>query len=406
MKKNGAAHALITPEATGWRLRLDGQDQSLATLDDALSSIPASAHLELALPCQAVLLERHRLPSTDRAELADMLQLQLEKTLPFPVEEVSHGYEYLGHSESESTILSVTAQHTQLESICAPLRQSGRVPERISLYALRVGVACPQDETVLAVWPEQGQTVLAIFEKGKLSWAQAVPFTEPDSVIAELPGLLIAAELEGVPVDFTRIFVWPGDLDLIGALATHFGRPIEPLELTGEAQTGLDLLPPSWLQEANSRVSGERVKQRLLVFAVFYLLLIAGAFIFLAVQKRKLQTLQREFAMKEPNYAGIKDQMARWKALAPVVEPSRSIAEVLHALIRARTADVEFTTFNFSGREFTLKGEASTDGQFAFTQKLKKDDDINTYFDIQNPPYVLIGNTNKVTFTIVLKPKP
>src|SRR5437762_12360149 len=89
MKKNGASHALVSPGATGWRIRINGGiDNTVPTLDEALDAIPVDAHIELSLPCQSVLLERHTLPATDRAELADMLQLQLEKTLPFPVEEV------------------------------------------------------------------------------------------------------------------------------------------------------------------------------------------------------------------------------------------------------------------------------------------------------------------------------
>ena len=405
MKKNGAAHALITPEATGWRLRMGGQDQALASLDDALASIPSHAHIELALPCQAVLMERHTLPSTDRAELADMLNLQMEKTLPFPVDEMSHGFEVLGNSDSETTVLSVAAQHSQLETLCAPLRLNGRVPERISLHALRVAAACPLDETVLAVWPEQGQTVLAIIEKAKLSWAQAVPSADAETVIAELPGLLIAAELEGVPTNFTHVFASPGEPALSSALGTHFGRPIQPLELPPETTNALDLLPPGWLLEANSRESGERMKQRLLAFAVIYLLLIAGAFIFLAVQKRGLQKMQVQLAEMRPRYAGIANQIARWNTLAPVVEPSRFTCEVLHLLARNRNTNVEFTQFILSNREWTLKGEATTDGHFEFTQKLKKDEDLKA-FDMPppNPPYVLIGNTGKVTFTIVGRP--
>ena len=405
MKKNGVAHALITPEANGWRLCIAGENQALASLDDALAAIPSNAQIELALPCQAVLMERHTLPSTDRAELADMLNLQMEKTLPFPVDEMSHGFEVLGNSDTETTVLSVAAQHSQLESICAPLRQNGRVPERISLHALRVAAACPTEETVLAAWPEQGQTVLAIIEKGKLSWAQAVPSADADTVVAELPGLLISAELEGVPTNFTRVFVSPGDLELVGALGTHFGRPVEPLEMPSEVTNQLDLLPPGWLIEANTRESGERLKQRLLAFAVIYLLLIAAAFIFLAVQKRGLQKMQMQLADMRPKYAGIANQITRWNTLAPVVEPSRFTCEVLHLLARNRNTNVEFTQFILTNREWTLKGEATTDGHFEFTQKLKKDEDLKAFeMPPPNPPYVLIGNTGKVTFTIVGRP--
>ena len=138
-------------------------------------------------------------------------------------------------------------------------------------------------------------------------------------------------------------------------------------------------------------------------------MLIAGAFIFLALQKRRIQKLQIQYAELAPKYDGIKKQSARWDALAPVIDPPRYTAEVLHLLARNRqgiTPDVEFTTFNFRPTEWTLKGEATTDSHFSFTQKLKKDEDLQAFnMPPPNPPYVPIGNTGKVTFTIVGRPK-
>src|SRR6478752_7447633 len=176
MKKNGTSNAILVPDGRGWRVRIEGgEDQTVLTLDDAIAVVPANAHVELALPCNSVLLERHKFPATDRAELADMLQLQLEKTLPFPVEEVSHGFQVLGQEENESTVLSVAASHAQLDQLCATLRSNGRLPERITLNALRLAANCPKEDSVLAVWPEQEHLVVAIVCEGKLSWAQVIP---------------------------------------------------------------------------------------------------------------------------------------------------------------------------------------------------------------------------------------
>src|SRR5688572_13278801 len=189
MKKNGTSTALLVPDGRGWRVQIaGGEDQALPTLDEAIAAVPAGAHVELALPCNSVLLERHKFPATDRAELADMLQLQLEKTLPFPVDEVSHGFEVLGQEDNESTVLSVAASHAELDQICAPLRDLGRLPERITLNAMRVASNCPRDEIVLGPGREQEQLVVAIVCDGKLSWAQTVHSLEADAVLSELPG--------------------------------------------------------------------------------------------------------------------------------------------------------------------------------------------------------------------------
>src|SRR5712675_3548689 len=136
MKKNGVNAAILSPEAHGWRISIaGGEGKSAPTIQEAVAGLPANTRLELALPCESVVLERHKLPSTDRSELTGMLQLQLEKNLPYSLDEVSHGFEVLSHGDNESTVLTVAAPHAQLDLLCAPLRESGRVPGRITLYA-------------------------------------------------------------------------------------------------------------------------------------------------------------------------------------------------------------------------------------------------------------------------------
>ena len=119
MKKSGASAALLTPDAHGWRVRLPGgQFQSGKTLGEVVAALPPSQAIHLALPCNATLIERMKFPSTDRDELAGMLQLQLEKTLPYPVEEVSSGFEVISQQENESTLVSVAANNAQLDRLC------------------------------------------------------------------------------------------------------------------------------------------------------------------------------------------------------------------------------------------------------------------------------------------------
>ena len=179
MKKSGAALALLTPDADGWRLTRAGLSaQKIATLGEAAAALPEGTRLHLALPCQAVLLERMTLPATDRAELAGMVQLQLEKTLPFPIEGVSSDFVVVASGENESTLVSAAAQHTQIETLCQPLRAGDRLPEKITPFPMHIAAACPAAETVLAVYPEQGQLVVAICENSRLAWTQVLPTTD------------------------------------------------------------------------------------------------------------------------------------------------------------------------------------------------------------------------------------
>ncbi len=406
MKKNGVSHALLSPGATGWRIRVTGAEASnVSTLEEAIASIPANAHIELTLPCQSVLLERHKLPATDRTEIADMLQLQLEKTLPFPVEEVTHGYELLDQAENESTILSISAHHAQLDQICAPLRENGMLPERITLEAQRMAVGCPKDETVLAVWPEQDQLTVAIVANGKLAWAQPIGGRDPEFVLGELPGLLISAELEGVPVEFTSVRLSPECSDLEPSLAEHFQKPVFPLAEPETASDALDLLPVSWQHEARSRERGEKLKQNLLLAAVVYLILVAGAFVFLAYYKKQVQNAQVEVLNTAPKYAMINQQMARWNTFAPAIDKARYPLDVMLQLWSewGGNPDVQFTTFSYSPREWVIKAEGTTDGRFGFVQKLKKNTALNEVFEIAYPNGQTVKG-DRISFTVSGRP--
>lgn len=407
MKKNGASHALVSPGATGWRIRVTGgADNHASTLEEALNVIPAHAHIELSLPCQSVLLERHKLPATDRAELADMLQLQLEKTLPFPVDEMSHGYELLGQEENESTILSIAAHRTQLDQLCAAMRDKGRLPERITLEAQRVAAGCPANETVLALWPEQEQLTVAIVTGGKLAWAQPLSARDAETVVSELPGLLISAELEGVPVEFAEILLAPDCADLEPMLAEHFQKPVRPLKEEGQHSGALDLMPASWQYEATRLERGEKLKQKLLLVAVVYLVILAGAFIFLAWYKKQVQNVQAEVMRQAPKYAGITQQEARWDVFAPAVEPTRYPVEVMLQLWISwkQNPDLQFTSFTFRPTEWILKGEGTLRSQDDFfINGVKKNADLTSIYDVERVYQNL--KDERISFTVTGKPK-
>ncbi len=406
MKQNGATPALLGPDAHGWRVSVGGgAEQSVATLGDAIAALPANANVELALPCQSVLIERHKLPSTDNAELADMLQLQLEKTLPYPLEDVSHGFEVLSRGENESTVLTFAASRAQLDTLCAPLREKGRIPSRITLFALRVAASCPDTGTILALWPEQGQTVCAIICDGKLAWAQPIAETAPDAVLSELPGLLLSAEMQGVPADFSEIRIAEEAGNLEEGLARHFEKPVRRLGLLPAAKSDLDLLPPAWQSELRSRERGDSFKQNLLVAGVVWLVLIALAFGYLAWMKHRVQLVQREHDSMKPRFAGIEKQMTRWDSLAPVLDPKRYPTEVLHQLTKAweQDAKLQFTSFNSGLREFVMKGEGTTDARFALITRLKKNKDLDG-FELQFPPEQPLKD-DRFSFTITGKPR-
>lgn len=403
MKKNGRhSAALVFPGATGWRLRLPtGQMQSVQALDEAAAALPAGAQVHLALPCTSALLERMTLPSVDRDELSGMVQLQLEKTLPYSVEEVSSDFDVIRQADSESTLLSVVANHSHLDHLCEPLRNKSIVPEKVTLYAQHVAATCPLDETVLCLWPEDEQLVVAVCEHGKLGYAQTLPHTDPASVSAALPALLLRAEMEGVPSEFARVRIEQGCGGLRDLLAEQMGRPVEVFSFDDSLpEPRTNLVPAPWLEEMRRMQSSGQTRSRLQLAAMVYLIVVAGACLYLAWLKRKVQTLDAQIAQTQPQVEFQMSRQSKWQDLAPAIEPGRSAVEVLNLLFtNMPSSELKFTLFEFGPANFKIECEAPSANLWTdFTDKLRKEPGLSAYKIDSPPPQIL--NDGRVKFNV------
>ncbi len=385
--------ALISPDADGWRIIQGGVAQKFPTLGEAAAALPLKMALRLALPCQAALLERLTLPATDRDELAGMLQLQLEKTLPYPVDEVSSDFEVLHTAENESTLLSVAAHSGQLDEICQPLRDQSRLPEKITLFAMHVAASCPPDATVLAIYAEQGQFVIAICEQGKLSWAQSVPSVDDEALLSELPQLLLSAEMEGVTTQFSAIRLDRDLARLERPLVSLYHLPVDFISLESLPEPRGNLVPASWQADTKRLERAERFKQRLLLAAVFYLLVVAAAFVYLAYLKRQGQTVAAQYAAAQPQLVQVTNRQRRWNDLRQAIDPGAYTVEILYLAHRnLPTEEVRITEFNLSGGKWTIVGEApSANLAIEYAEKLKNEKELEAWKIVSAPPAILKG---------------
>ena len=402
MKKDGISRAILAPEADGWRISLPGGGtQSAKTLGEAAAAVPAGAFIHLALPAHTALLERLTLPSTNREELAGMVQLQLEKTLPYPIEDVTSDFDVIRQGENESTLISVATHTAQLNKLCEPLRTSARLPRRVTLFASHVAASCPADKVVLCVWQEEAQLVVAICECGKVSTAQTIPSADADTLRSELPALLLRAELEGVPVEFDSIRIEHGCDALRPVLEEYFRKPVETVSFTaGLPDAQGDLLPAAWNTEQKRVENSGRLKQRLQFAAFAYLLLIAAAFIWLAWMKAQVRKLDAQLAVMQPQIEFVKTQEARWTALQPAVDPQRYALNILRLCQEARpSSEVQFTAFDYQPAQFRIEGEAPNANLASdYGEKLQAAEGLADFKIDAPPPQPLKDTRWKFTF--------
>ena len=402
MKKDAVSRAILAPEADGWRISFSsGATQSAKTLGEAAAAVPAGAMIHLRLPAHAALLERLTLPSTNREELAGMVQLQLEKTLPYPMEDVTSDFDVIKQGETESTLISVATHTGQLNKLCEPLRSTSRLPRRVTLFASHVAASCPADQVVFCVWQEEAQLVVAICECGKVSTAQTIPSATAEALLAELPSLLLRADLEGVPVNFDSIRVEHGCENLRPALEEYFQKPVETVSFTaGLPDAQGNLLPEAWNSEQKRAESSGKIKQQLQMLAFVYLLLVAGAFVYLAWMKTRVRKLDDELRAVQPQITFVQAQEARWAALQPAIDPERYTLQILKLCTEARpSADLQFTVFDHTPSQFMIEGEApSFNVAIEYGEKLKAVPGLSD-FKIETPaPQILKDDRWKFKF--------
>ena len=397
MKKAGFEVAQLMPAAHGWRTVRPGGEQAGTTMEEAISGLPPAMPLHLSLPCQSVLMERLVLPSQAREELEGMVALQLEKTLPYPIEEVTWSFDAwplpVQEAEGETSAVLTLAVHTPvLEELCAPLQSGGRLPQRVACYAQQLAAQAPEGEVALLLWHELGQTVVALAERRHLSWAQPLTTVNGEEVLAELPGLLLTAEMQGVETNYTQVLLAPECAEWMPGLQAaggqRFGGWPTPATL---AAAGANLLPPSWQEAGGKHARRERLRARLILGGMLYLLLLAGAFLFLAFRKQAVQKLNVEIARTRPLIETTQRQQARWAALAPAVDPGRSAVGILYLVSKNRPQDdVRITVFDFAPSQFMVEGEApSAPLAVDFVERLRKEPELSAFNLESGPPQIL-----------------
>ena len=96
----------------------------------------------------------------------------------------------------------------------------------------------------------------------------------------------------------------------------------------------------------------------------------------------------RRIAHDAPETEFVRATEARWKVLAPAVDPHYYPVEILqHVFESLPSADVRITAYNQSARQISVDGEANTAAPaYDFIDKLKKNSELRPFqFDMASP---------------------
>jgi len=401
----------IIPTSHGWNfVRSSAQNGSwsvrkLQTLEEAVPLLSADDEFVLGLPVSAVMAQRFRLPSVDPAEFPDMIRLQIEKSLPFPADEVTSDFELIEQSENESVVSAIAISNDRLAEVASPLLDRGYIPRQVTVYAAQRASTYAPKGNALLIYPEGEMLVYAMTENGKLSLARAIE-RNGDQLEIELPQLRLSAELQGIDASSPNVLLDETCYELREAVQGILASPTEivGIELP-PAPVKLNLLPESWRRRRLQLVRQVEWRKRLLWIGGAYVGVIVLLFAYLGLVRFQVGRSNRRITQDAPETEFVRATEARWQALAPAIDLHYSPVEILQHLFESLpSADVRITTYNQSARQISVDGEANTAAlAYEFIDKIKKNPDLRTFqFDMAAPR---ILPNNHAQFRLEGKPK-
>ncbi|PYK46562.1 MAG: hypothetical protein DME53_02150 [Verrucomicrobia bacterium] len=401
----------IIPTSHGWNFVRSSEEngswsvRKLQTLEEAVPLLSADDEFVLGLPVSAVMAQRFRLPSVDPAEFPDMIRLQIEKSLPFPADEVTSDFELIEQSENESVVSAIAISNDRLAEVASPLLDRGYIPRQVTVYAAQRASTYAPKGNALLIYPEGEMLVYAMTENGKLSLARAIE-RNGDQLEIELPQLRLSAELQGIDASSPNVLLDETCYELREAVQGILASPTEivGIELP-PAPVKLNLLPESWRRRRLQLVRQVEWRKRLLWIGGAYVGVIVLLFAYLGLVRFQVGRSNRRITQDAPETEFVRATEAKWQALAPAIDLHYSPVEILQHLFESLpSADVRITTYNQSARQISVDGEANTAAlAYEFIDKIKKNPDLRTFqFDMAAPR---ILPNNHAQFRLEGKPK-
>ncbi len=417
--------ALAVRRGKRWRLRafrfgaLGPTGHPARTLRELLKGARAR-HAEVIgiVPREQVITRVVKLPSTQPAELAQMVQVYARGQLPYPGEQAVTDFYVLHQSEGFSTLVVVACQREVLDRQIAVLQEAGISSSLFTVTSWGVlewyrqlhkdGPASQPAQPCLVINVDDARTDLVLIADGRILSSRSIGQGAQDwqvpgeavellileversrvSVRKELPGVEIRALLM---TGFGETGAWAQELarrlnlpvETVDA-AHPFGTRIAPAALSpavacGLATGGLGEVVNISPQDVRAQVSHRRQMQELVVVSVLLVgvLTLGAAALALRVsqQRQVAATLQQALREREPIAKRLTEESRAAQMIGAILEDRRRLATVLSHVFQLTPSSVSFEAIVVErrNREVTLRGRTqSTQTVLDFAKQLEE----------------------------------
>jgi hypothetical protein len=366
--------------------------RNVADLKEAAGLLRTGDDIVLALPVNAVIAQRLRLPTSDPGDFEGMVRLQVEKAFPYPPEEVTSDYELIEKGEKESVVSSVAVHNARLNEIAGPLLNSGHIPRQVTVYAAQRAASHAAQGRALIIYREGEKLVSAISENGKLSFTRTLDAGDEADLQRDLPQLALSAELQGIDTAFPKILLDESCLPLRDAIERILAqRPDLMGTEAPPARVKLDLAPETWRKQRASVVRQREWRRRALWAGGIYVSLFLLFALYVGVIRFQVGHLQELIRRDAPKVDFIKSTEGDWKALAPAIDPHYYPIEVLlHLFESLPNPNVRITVYEQSARNISVQGEAPSAAlAYQFGEQVKKNPGLKDFTFSLGTPRIL-----------------
>jgi hypothetical protein len=353
-----------------------------ATRQDTLRRVCGGLRgtVSLALPSDQLLLRVATLPAGNVDELAGMVQLQVDKWSPFPVDQMSVAYDVLATKDNGFLVLMAAAREETASASYREMEGAGVRPARMDARIMGRWRTLKDAGAIM----EQGRQVIVLLGDGKPEMIvaqdglplglrvldvpdQAPPEELAEELLRESAHTLLSIELEhGVaPVAGVWVGAPGGPPAALGtafqqehpgaAVVLHDLSLLPPavagvaLRLADQAEGGIDLVPAEFRRMGTARAFRRRLVAAVVAVVCFWAVAVAGLFGMMAYEQMAL--------------SGLKAERDRWIVPAKEVGATKRRVGVIRLYMDQRYSALECM------REI---GECKPDGVFLNAMNYKK----------------------------------
>ncbi len=398
------SHAPIEPTGDATEAKSRAQIAA-ATLRERVN--PLEYRLVTAIGCEEVVCRTIRLPATDRGELEQMLELQIDNLTPLPLEEIVYSFEPLEVVDGQSLLLVAIARKDAVNARVEALETAGLPPQIVSVDALAIFRALmkrnllPQDDryNTLIIFGATGVNMV-VHARGVQVGVRSLMITEEslrsaggrNALREEWQRTLMSAQAEhpGPSVGGVTFVTWgettrplaqelAGEWDVPAESITNGAAPTPALSLCLEGEsnrTPLNLLPDEWRERRHTaRLRLQLVRAGIALAAVYVLAL--AVFVWrLEASRSRTNAIAREIKNRDGEYVKARQLRGELLAMQQQLEQKYSVLEVLREVAAGMPETMKLNYFVYKkDGQVTIRGQApSSQAIFDFIGRVKKSD--------------------------------